>query len=84
MDAVIPGAALGTLYSSGVGTNKTKQHSKPLSSPKAEGPKFTNLGARRSPTLSLHGPEDEMNTVDLNPSLDGTRVGNTQSRWRNI
>ena len=26
LDAVTPGAALGTLYSSGVGTNKTKQH----------------------------------------------------------
>ena len=26
MDAVTPGLTLGTLYSSGVGTNKTKQH----------------------------------------------------------
>jgi hypothetical protein len=29
LDTVTPGLTLGTLYSSGVGTNKTKQHTYP-------------------------------------------------------
>jgi len=29
LDAVTPGLTLGTLYSSGVGINKTKQHGTP-------------------------------------------------------